>query len=68
MRVVLDKCVEVVLIILISRILSLGYWSVCRDLHVLSAKKLLKCAGKGPRSVGEGSDNSGEKSARRVQY
>ena len=30
---------------LISRILSLGYWSVCREMHVLSAKQLLKCAG-----------------------
>ena len=30
---------------LISRILSLGYWSVCSEMHVLSAKQLLKCAG-----------------------
>ena len=53
---------------LISRILGLGYWSVCHELHVLSAKKLLKCVGKGSKSVEEGSDNSGEKSARKVQY
>ena len=44
-----DQCARIlrshIILSMISRILSLGYWSVCREMHVLSAKQLLKYAG-----------------------